>query len=431
MSDTDIELDDWQNDVLQAEGDICLATGRQVGKTEILSRKAAMRMIKKKTRVIIASLTEDQAELIIQRIGAYIQDHNKFLLKKGRAAQTKHIVRLTNGSIAQSRAVGNTGASLRGFTADVFIGDEASRLPNDLWAAALPTLLMTGGECWLASTPLGRQGYFWDCYENKDGHWKVFKISSEEVIKNRKVSKQWTEAIRTKALADLEYRKQTMPAVLFQQEYCGLFVENLMQWFPDELIRKCMKKQRPAAINKDNKYFLGCDIGGRGGDDTALEIIDRSNRKQLVQVENIIKQGYMTTMVEREILHLDSLYHFKQIYIDSAGIGVGVFDHLLETNQTKRRITSIENARRSLDKDEKRKKKLMKEDLYNNLLCLMERGEIFLLDDPEIFQSLKSVQFEIKEDKSVKIFGTYTHIAEGLIRAAWCAKDKSLNPFIA
>lgn len=427
----DIELDDWQKQVLEAKGDILLCTGRQVGKTEILAIKAARRMLEKKTRVIIASLTEDQAELIIQRISEYITNHNKSMLKKGRSSQTKHIVRLINGSEAQSRAVGNTGASLRGFTAEVFIGDEASRLPADLWAAALPTLLMTGGECWLASTPFGRVGYFWECYENKDGHWKIFAISSEEVIKNRKFSRRWTPEIKEKALKDIEYRKQTMPAVLFQQEYCGLFVENLMQWFPDELIKKCQSKQRPVAIDNERQYFLGCDIGGRGGDDTALEIIDRTNRKQLVQVENITKQGYMTTMVEREIIHLDSQYRFKRIYIDSAGMGVGVFDHLLETNQIKRKVVSIENARRSLDKDDKQKKKLFKEDLYNNLLCLMERGEIFLLDDPEIFQSLKSVQFEIKEDKSIKIFGTYTHIAEGLIRAAWCAKDKSLKCFIA
>jgi len=41
------------------------------------------------------------------------------------------------------------------------------------------------------------------------------------------------------------------------------------------------------------------------------------------------------------------------------------------------------------------------------------------------------VQFEYADDKTLKIFGRYTHIAEGLIRAAFCSKDKSLNPFIA
>ena len=83
--------------------------------------------------------------------------------------------------------------------------------------------------------------------------------------------------------------------------------------------------------------------------------------------------------------------------------------------------------------------RLLKEDLYNNLLRLMERREIKLLDDDEIMHSLKSIQFEYigKKDeveegkeKRLKIFGKDSHITEGLIRAAWSAKDKSLNIYI-
>ena len=110
-------------------------------------------------------------------------------------------------------------------------------------------------------------------------------------------------------------------------------------------------------------------------------------------------------------------------------MGVGVFDQLLTNPQTKRKVIAINNAARPLDHEELRKRKLVKEELYNNLHALMERGEIRLLKDDEIFQSLKSVQFEIKDGKA-KYFGNYTHIAEGLIRAAWCSKDKSLNIYI-
>jgi len=56
----------------------------------------------------------------------------------------------------------------------------------------------------------------------------------------------------------------------------------------------------------------------------------------------------------------------------------------------------------------------------------MEKGYIKLLDDPEIFQSLKSVQYSY-EDGRFRIFGNYTHIVEGLIRAYWGSKTKHLN----
>ena len=94
---------------------------------------------------------------------------------------------------------------------------------------------------------------------------------------------------------------------------------------------------------------------------------------------------------------------------------------------------SIENARRTIeyDPEKPRQKQISKEDLYSNLQVLMEQGNISLLDDPEIAASLRSVQYEYDEETgNLKIFGRYTHIAEGLIRACWCVKDKSLNLYI-
>ena len=137
----------------------------------------------------------------------------------------------------------------------------------------------------------------------------------------------------------------------------------------------------------------------------------------------------------KHVLALEALYNFRRIYIDDGGIGVGVYDFLLEDQATKRKVIPINNAQRVLDSDAKRKKKLLKEDLYNNLLMLMEQGRIELLDDPEIFQSFKSVQYEYIEGKlgrghEMRIYGNYTHCVEALIRAAWCMKDKSLNSFI-
>jgi hypothetical protein len=426
-------LDNWQNEVIEAEGDILLATGRQVGKTTVLAIKAAKRMIEKPTKILVASLTEDQAELIIQKTLDFLEENYKSSIMTKRDKPTKKIIKLKNGSIMQARAVGNTGNSLRGFTADVFIPDEASRLPSDLWAAAFPTILMTGGEVWMASTPFGRSGFFWDSFRNEDGRWKIFRISSEDAIKERKICVSWSEKQRNSAIRNLDKAKKDMPKILYQQEYGGEFVEDLMQWFPDELIQKSQKLQRQPASSK-GVYFLGVDIGGRGGAESTFEILDRRNRLKLIHVESIVEPYDMTTMSERQIIHLDNIWHFRKIYIDSGGIGTGVFDHLLETPQIKRKIIAIENASRALtpDVEEHQKlKRLLKEDLYKNLRGMMERGEIEILDDPEIFQSLKSVQFEIDtETKTLKIFGNYTHIAEGLIRAAWSQKDKSLNLYV-
>ena len=57
----------------------------------------------------------------------------------------------------------------------------------------------------------------------------------------------------------------------------------------------------------------------------------------------------------------------------------------------------------------------------------MEKGKILILDDSDIWLSFKSVQYEYMNEKggaTVRIFGDNTHIVEGIIRAAWCIKDK-------
>ena len=61
-----------------------------------------------------------------------------------------------------------------------------------------------------------------------------------------------------------------------------------------------------------------------------------------------------------------------------------------------------------------------------NLLALMEKGKIRLLDDSDIFFSLKSVQYERQDDGSLKVSGNYTHICEGIIRSVWLANNKKV-----
>ena len=71
----------------------------------------------------------------------------------------------------------------------------------------------------------------------------------------------------------------------------------------------------------------------------------------------------------------------------------------------------------------------MKEELYTNLLRLMEQGKVELVKDADTLHSLQSIQYEYV-DKGIRIFGRYTHITEALIRAAWSMNDKSLNIWV-
>ena len=338
----------------------------------------------------------------------------------GACRPTKHKLQLKNGSNILCLPTGETGYGIRGHTINLLIADEAAFIPEDVWTAVTPMLAITRGKIILLSTPFGRQGYFYRCFA--DDTFKSFHVSSEDCPR------------KNEEFLTQERRRMTIRQ--YSQEYLGEFVDELMQWFSDDLIRSCMTLSRPKSIEESKCYFLGVDIARMGEDESTFEVFKRYGEKKdyLTHIESIVTRKTLLTMTTRMILKLDRLYHFKKIYIDDGGIGVGVFDQLIEERSTRNKVVGINNLRRAVDKEEKRQRKLLKEDIYNNLLRMMEQGKVKLLDDPEIYQSLKSVQFEytggVNTERKLHIFGNYTHIAEGIMRAAWCVKDKSLNIWV-
>ena len=102
----------------------------------------------------------------------------------------------------------------------------------------------------------------------------------------------------------------------------------------------------------------------------------------------------------------------------------------LDGTASEEKVVEINNASRIYDTED-HTRRIVKEELYNNLKKLMERGEIKLLDDDEVKASLRSIQAEHHKDTGkLHIWGSYSHITEGIIRAAWCSKSKELNIWI-
>lgn len=428
----DFELDNWQKEVLVAEGNLCICSGRQVGKSQIIAIKTAEYIATHdKKRVLVVSITEDQAELMVQKILIHLHTNYPKLIGKSRNRPTKHIVKLTNGSEVKSKAVGQYGLGILGLTIDVLVPDEAAYMPEAIWAAATPMLLTTGGQIWLLSTPNAQQGYFYEAYTNPAMGFKTFHVNSEEVAGAR------PEPQRTIMLAYLAREKERMTVLQYSQQYLAQFLEELRQLFPDSLIERSQTLPRVSPIDlsspsvhlpfPEGEYFLGVDVARMGGDETTFEVLEKRGERYY-QRENLMQRYTLTTETIEKIMELDRMYSFITIYIDDGGLGVAVFDQLLKEPQTRGKVVAINNSSRALDRDEKRKKKLLKEDLYLNLKRMMEMGQILLLQDPEIFTSLKSIVCETTQKTGdIRIYGRYSHIAEGLIRAAWCVRNTHLN----
>jgi hypothetical protein len=420
-------LDQWQKDVLEADGNICLCSGRQVGKSEIIALKSARFIVSHPNKsILIISPTEDQAELMLDKILTHIFDIDKKIICKGKNKPTKHKVQLLNGSMAITKAVGQYGTGARGLTMDVVVPDECAYLPETIWASITPMLLTTGGNLWLLSTPNAQEGYFYKAYTDPSFGFKTFHVNSEEVAQCR------PEPMRSMMLAHLEREKARMSTMEYAQQYLAQFQEELAQLFPDSLIERCqcLERQDHSLPLESHSFFLGVDVARMGGDDTTFEILECIDKKYY-QRENIVQRYTLTTETILKILELDRLYNFKEIYIDDGGLGVAVFDQLLNTNQTKSKVIAVNNASMPLNVDKNRHRKILKEDLYMNFLTLLESGSLQLLKDPEIFTSLKSIMVEHDpSNTNIKIYGRFSHITEGLIRAAWSNHSSRLNLWV-
>jgi len=419
-------LDAWQEEVLATTGNLCLCSGRQVGKSTIIAIKAGENAAKSKKTIMIVAAVERSAYLLFEKVLAHLYEYHKSMIKKGKNRPTKSKLQLTNGSIIYCLPTGDSGYGIRGFTIDELYADEAAFIPEDVWAAVTPMLATTGGNINLLSTPMGADNYFYRCFHDKK--FTSIHVNTEEVAVKRQ------EPQKRRMLEFLKDEKERMTKLQYQQEYLGLFVGGIMRFLSDELLDETLTIKPKEPYTPRGDKFQGIDIARMGGDETVLISVDRIKRKQLKMFDLEIPENQTLTDTARLIIHKDKRINHKKIYMDDGGLGVGVYDILFEDPQTKRKIIGLNNAKRNIDiepgKDNPRKKALLGEDMAINLKVLMENGNLKLWDDPRVRQSLRSIQYE-NSDGRLKIYGNYSHIFEALKRAVWCTKDKSLKVYIS
>lgn len=359
--------------------------------------------------------TEKQAYNLFFKTLMYLKTvyPNKIILK-GAKKPTKHIIHMKNGSVIMCYAVGLAGEGIRTFTLTDLVIDEAAKMAREVFVALTPMLSITKGSLDISSTPRGRQGYFFECSDQcpkVKPNFARFYVSHEDCPRHDEEF--------------LQGEREAMTELEFAQEYKAVFLDEYRQLFPDKLIKACMTLKKGGTLVHGDRY-LGADIASMGKDQTVLFSVARLDKRKLRQIDMQITTKTRLTDTVRTILAADTRFDYRKIYIDSGGLGVGVTHPLLEHEQVRRKIVEINNASRAVEYDGTKSKRLLKVDLYANLLRLMEQGKIEFFEDPEIMLSLKSVQC-VEEGGRTKIFGNYTHIAESITRAAYCMQSKDLN----
>lgn len=408
-----LTLDPWQKEYIydtEANKDCFLLTGRQVGKTTAMSIKAVelcVKHFKKGEFVLICSITEKQAYHMLTKALVYAESKYPGLIMGGKDKPTMHKLYFKNGTGILCFAAGERGEGLRGFTIKKLMIDEGSRMSDEFFIAVSPMLSVVRGSMDIASTPCGKEGFFYKC--SLDEKFKKFYISAEDCPRHTKEF--------------LLNEKERLSKLAYAQEYLAIFTDELKRLFDDDLIKDICTLRKLDEI-KIGTTYLGVDVAGFGKDENAFCVLQRLKDKNIRQLDQVIEKRRYTTETTNTILRLNLINQFRRIGVDDGGLGFGVFSELMNIDATKRKTEALNNASRVFNQDEKTKK-LLKEEMYFNLLSLMEQKKIKLLNMDELKASLASIQYD-----EGKIFGSYSHITESIIRAAWLAeKDKHLNIF--
>ena len=365
-------LDKWQKDYIETERNCFLLCGRQSGKTAAASIKFGERAARKPNQTILMlAFTEKQAYNLFFMTLTYLRaKHPKLLITKGIKKPTKHIINLTNGSKIMCYAAGLTGEGIRTFTVTSLVIDEAAPMAREVFIATTPMLSVTGGTLDIISTPRGKQGYFYEC--SKKENFAKFYVSAEDCPRH---SKEF-----------LKEERATMSELEYAQEYLAMFLDELRRVFSDEWMKKVCILSRGSA---GDSCFLGVDVARKDKDEFTYEILSKNKYGQLKQIDNIVTKGVPIPESARRIIELNKQYNFKKEFIDSGGMGITVCDILREDEQNKRKVVEINNSsRRYIENGKEKKKGILKEDLYENLVMLGDQGKIKLLKDEDLIMSL-------------------------------------------
>jgi hypothetical protein len=198
-----IEPDPWQVEVLASEHPRkILCCGRQTGKSTVAAILALHKALTQPGSVVlVVAPGERQAKLLFSKAASLYRQAGYPLPAH---SERRTGLELSNGSVIE--ALPAVERTVRGFSVDLLVVDEAAAVLDLDYHGILPALIATQGEQVLLSTPRGKRGFFHELWHSGDD-WQRVMVRSDEVSRIR--------------AQDLDVFRHTMPEQFFRQEfYC-------------------------------------------------------------------------------------------------------------------------------------------------------------------------------------------------------------------
>lgn len=204
--------------------------------------------------------------------------------------------------------------ALQGFHSQniLFLIDEASGVPDEVYQVAEGALSSEGAYVLMAGNPTRSQGYFYDSHNKMRGSWATMHVNGEECPR---VSPQYVEDMRKKYGRD---------SAIYRIRVLGDFAGSLDGVIPLDVVESAVGR----AVKGYGPHIWGLDVARFGDDLSALakrqgnsllERIKTWGGKDTMQTAGLLKLEYENAKVKPECINIDVI-----------GLGAGVVDRCLE-----------------------------------------------------------------------------------------------------
>jgi phage FluMu gp28-like protein len=285
-----------------------------VGKTTLAAIKALhFALSNKKVLILIVSAGLRQSIILFNKILDLTETSLPAKALLTYKSGTK--VRFANDSEIVALPCGRDGSTLRGYTADMVILDEANFIPRIVIDSVVRPTMITRPEARLImiSTPWMRDHPFYEALSKPE---LKFNTYTWPTAMNPMVPKK-----------KLELERDTIGEFAFNREYNAAFMDDEFSYLPSALVLACTDDY---ALNREPKlgekykgeYLIGIDFG-KHNDHSVIAILEKSRDGLCLVYMNELPLETPYTAVIGTVKRLNDAYPFAAGCLDKTGVGEG------------------------------------------------------------------------------------------------------------
>lgn len=271
--------------------------------------------------------------------------------------------------------------ALQGFHGDnlLFLIDEASGIPEQVFQVAEGALSTPGAFVFMAGNPTRMEGYFYDSHHKMRASWSALHWNGEE---SPLVSDQYKEEMKL---------KYGFESAIYKIRVRGEFAGNPDGVIPLAIISGAVNRQ----VKPFGEHKWGLDVARFGDDRTALA--KRCGNALLEKVKWWAGKDTMQTAGLLKLEYDSAKIKPLAIFIDVIGIGAGVVDRCKELNLPAVGVNVAESA------SVKDRYNRLRDELWFEAREWFDKKDVAMPDDESLIAELTLPSYKVTSAGKIQV----------------------------